>query len=381
MAGNCDEILKQLCLDHLIEHFREQKMDREVLLSINNEELKELVPQVGCRIKLKNYIAAAKTGPCTISNHDSMQEKSIVHETMDELGTVTILHDNDFGICKELEINVSAPSVTSYSSLCAGSKVEHHVGSSKNQDNNDDIASLPEETDVSFTSTVSVDLSDGDGKTESDRDICNPMKKLKCTPQFFLGDKTVLEFINSSCKTRAIYQEYQLNNCLKRGDRARLVAAIIDGVLERHCAVKREFLEELANCIIEVFPTEEKSAYFIYDRKVCKDPRGKLVYRYFNEVKRRKSSLASKKSASCLPITNTDLEDENSNQKYIWLKYSVSPWSQVVQYWVETYAIQKSDLESNEPHIHKLIEKWPILQNENAHVLVSSLICHCQLNF
>lgn len=103
-----------------------------------------------------------------------------------------------------------------------------------------------------------------------------PQKRAKCLRRFFCNDQTLKEFIISHSKTHVIYESYLVTKKLNPDDRSRLVAVIIDGLLDRHDKVSKEVLIELSENIVEIFPTESKATYYHYNKEESKNAKGKI---------------------------------------------------------------------------------------------------------
>ena len=176
-----------------------------------------------------------------------------------------------------------------------------------------------------------------------------------------------MDYIKKNSKSFAIWNNYQTSKTLSNTDRTRLVDAIISGVLDRHCSVKKEMLENISEDFVQIFPTEDKSVYYTYDKNVSKNTQGKLAYKYHNERCRRKLVTGDKKAS---PSTCSPIVDDTLLAKKKWLKFSNDPWDTVTMYWKDTHEMRVHESQMEGP-VFNYIENWPILKSTKAHLLVS----------
>lgn len=337
------DMLCELGLSHLIKDFDTHGVDLHMLKSIEREDFLVLVPQMGARLKIKQWIETRMNSNTTMlhQNEGPVHPDCASSEMEPPSINLVEMDDNSFTIVENIVID--GPSCLN----------------GVNDGANDQVVDLHETSDM--------EIEDLNVTAEENLEP-NQVGSLR---RFFLQNQTLLEFIKYHSKTLAVFENFKSQKQLSSTDRTRLVSAVIDGVLDRHNSVNKKMLEELANNICEIFHNESKSTYYLFDKKVSKNAHGKLVYRYHNEKSRRNKLCKSNKIiVSDAPDKNTLQMSEDTQNKVKWLKYSCEPWSQVIQYWMSTHNCRKLQAEDDSP-LHQFIAMWPILQNPNGHTLVS----------
>ncbi|KAK0071181.1 hypothetical protein PV325_013341, partial [Microctonus aethiopoides] len=135
--------------------------------------------------------------------------------------------------------------------------------------------------------------------------------------------------------------------------------------------------EQIAKCIVEIFPTESLKTYYLpplskaHSRTKKSVPSsGKVPDKYRNE--RRQSNVMSGK----VKIRKTDMSqadfddgdnDENMTQGIEWLKIHREPWKDVLNHWQITFRYRRKSIEESEGgNVDSLFEHWPILKQPNG---------------
>ena len=310
-----ENMLISLKFGDLIEEFTEQLIDREVLLSLSDLELKELVPNLGKRKKIANYLKNYSTE--TLNTPD-VSEINIVGNTNADIISVI---ESETASCST---SLVCPDNVNYNS-CSSQEPLHEVG------------------------------------------IEPPPKKSKLGITFFEGDLSLEEFLKRSLIGRGILEHFQKNKYLKDNVRSDLVWYVIDGILVRHNTMSSSMAESLAAEIIGLFPTECKNTYYYPAIAKSKNSGGKLLDRYRN-IKRKYSKS---KTTNTTNVSDTTIcVDEEILYKIEWLKTSSHPWHQVEQYWTDTCKARMKD-RGDSGVIADFINKWPSLKNELGYTLVS----------
>ena len=180
-----------------------------------------------------------------------------------------------------------------------------------------------------------------------------------------------------------VYKRYVLSYEIDAIDIKIISKVLIDRMLDRHLSVSRDMLAELATLVVEVFPTENVSTWFYYNPHVSKNPRGKLYDRYHNETARRRkirkahlllpnnqdNDVLANQPAAPDDYISVELTEE-IERKIEWLRFSSNPWTQVVEYWVQTEYFRKQLILSSTP-LKLILKQWPLLLHDNGHALVS----------
>ena len=304
-------------LSHLEPVFNENELTLELLLSSDNDYLqsilKEAFPKLGDRLKIYNIVKQ-----CREDQHGNMDTKSAEGgpEILDSSATDTIILDFE---AKEEEIGIP----------------------------------------VTDSSVVDIEFSNPFENVNEAQNIC------VTEDAFFMKSCTVKQFIESELIGRAIISKYQKDSKLDKCDRQKLVHLLIDGMLERHTVISSLMLEQMAQKIVEIFPNEAKSTYFvIHHNRKRKVTAGKLVDRYRNQKHyiKKCSHSSSKPDVDC-PVSD-ELED-----KVTFMKYCKEPWKKILSSWVDTYDIRSKDVTAS-GSTFDFIEKWAAIKLPLGYLLV-----------
>ena len=353
-----EEILHHIGVGQLCEKFTKEGIDLMLLKSMTADDLKDLVPQVGPRIRLRNYLATvvvefeSEKLTASVNNYESTANESL---SKSECFDMT----NFEGITKS--VSKASTDILDASINCTKINI--------------DTCRDDHQITKRIIIKVNEEISDG-AEIRNNEEIENNLHETSSQPlqkkltaerrRFFLHSDTLLDYIKKNGKSFAIWNNYQSSKTLSNTDRARLVDAIINGVLDRHCSVKKEMLQDISEDFVQIFPTEDKSVYFSYDKNVSKNAQGKLPYKYHNEKSRRKlNESQDEKVSTCSPTLDQDLLDKKE-----WLKFNNDPWDKVTMYWKDTHEIRILGSHMEGP-VFNYIENWPILKNTKAHLLVS----------
>ena len=173
----------------------------------------------------------------------------------------------------------------------------------------------------------------------------------------------------SNSKTRYILEAYEKSShlsSLKNDQRTRLVDAIMTGLLDRHDSVKSPLLQELAEEITKIFPTEDSNIYFCPVSGQSKIPRGKLYVKYNNTVSRRRA--LRKASTNAEAEVQVEVEEDEVVSKS-WLSFSREPWTEVTLKWKKSFKLRRQEVKR---HITSVfIDEWPVLCHPKGFTLVS----------
>lgn len=371
------ELLASLDLDFLNEHFEQNCIDLQMLSILNESEIKELVPQIGARRKLNDYLKEyhkVHTGPNVFSG--DVYASSVDLKPSSSLSTASTVILEKEEIVSMSNDGEDCLMGLDHANFRDGSNI-HGAGNSQSSTPHDhDSQSI-----VLGESAASMHkLCASESVVVEIADVSPPAKKLKGMRRFFPNEVTLHDLIQQSSKLSMIRDIHISKGCLQESERRKLVAIVIDRLLDRHTSVTKETLHELAQNICEEFPSECVSTYFYFNAAVSKNARGKLCDRYHNELKiRRKfrnslssesdtaNSSASSSSAS-ISAASSPISDEVQT-KIKWLKHSQEPWETVILYWMETFQARQDQTSKCTP-LHQFIQDWPILQHDNGHQLV-----------
>lgn len=374
------ELLNLLNVEFLNEHFENNCVDLETLLILQESEIKELVPQVGARRKILNYLKdfhQVHSGPNVFSSNESVTAPELQPSTSSastvilENDGIETLSNNEMNWLDQVEFKKESLDLVEPLSQSIDSGSQSIVLSE----------SGPSSSMLKHPDSESIELQVIDPSSP-------PSKKLKGMRRFFPNEQTLQNLILENSKLSIIKDSFNAKGSLLETDRRKLVAIVMDRLLDRHNSVNKDTFQELAINICEEFPTEIASTYYSFNPAVSKNPRGKLCDRYHNELKIRRayrkrmsvesdttkssSSDSTKPSSDRKPAASCRISDE-LNHKIKWLKHSQEPWETVVLYWMETFQVRQSQSSSGIP-LHKFMQNWPILQHQDGHRLVNNPI-------
>lgn len=302
-------------LEMLIEKFKEEGIDTAALLIMKPENLKELCPQLGVRIKVQQHIEDLKSTAIVIE----------VPRTISTATTVPVEHESDILMVDSLDWK-----------------------------------------DLVVSSHSSVDDSTTSDKRKLDTTYDN--NKKICATNFFENNVSLLEFLNGSSKGQTVVASYNKNQVLDAVDRRMLVHLVIDGLLDRHETVRGNMFLELAEEIVYIFPTEAVSTYYYFNRNISKNIKGKLIDRYKNERQYRQKNKP--KNERIVNIEQPPMVSDDIQSKINWLRNSQEPWRQVQQYWLQTYDVHYGDF-IGQKQLPELVNAWPLLKHAKGYTLVS----------
>ena len=341
------EMLKNLNFESLLPLFEEQNIDKEVICDLNDEEIKELIPNLGMRKKVMLYLKKFQQQ----SNSADMKENCSNH-SYSSLNKTSLLESNSFVMNPE-------SSNTDLSTDCIA------------LDSNTEILyayelPAPSDEQVNISNNTEYQEANVLSRSINNDEIASSSKKQKIEYAYFTESINVLEFLKKNSIGRSILKMYGEQNSLDNRVRGDLVRLIVDGVLNRHNSITSQMALSIAEELVEIFPTETVGIYFYPAIDKKKNSGGKLLDRYRNLKK-----IYSKKKKTLEKSEEEEiLINEELLYKASWLKRSDSPWCTVEEYWIETYALRKQLLSLNGPLSEFLIE-WPLIKNKQGYALVS----------
>ena len=360
-----EEILYYLGLSSFQNHFESNNITPEIARELSENEWKELIPNIGSRHILTTYF---------MTENQNTQNIIYMNERRYEiLGSPLHTSDMKSGIQGSRLKSSPAPTVEALSSptYVKGSSQPDTEGDIQCHNIDDPTQSIYDNNLTPKTSLCS--------KRKLLFENCNlpspsqPIKKFKIS--LFNQNLTLLEYLKSNVLTNAILENYKLCNSLNYRQRKEIVSSIIVGILERNNKINVKLLENIAYEMIEIFPTETIGTYYSYNKSISKNPRGKLVDRYYNELTKRKIIFGFHKKvdkenhmtdeAENIPSVSSDIKS-----KIEWLKYNAEPWPKVVECFNETHEVRRHEAMQSDG-LFKFLQHWPIFHNPLAHDLVS----------
>ena len=328
MDEKTKNFLQSLGLESLIDHFKQQCIDWNTLLYLNENELKELVGVLGHRLKIKQEIQNLKS------------EK--------ECGS-GVSTENSFSAASTIIIDTEELFAEEESKSVETSSTFFDFADSENRQSN-------HSSHLETSNKI------------NHEEQSSPTKKLK---QEFVDGHSLKDFLSKTSKGRTILQSYSLKGSLDNADRRHLVALIVDRLLDSHDTISSSLFKSTAEQIINLFNTETKEAYYFLNKNVSKNARGKLVDRYKNERHYRQKNSLKVKPPTPKPPIDRDQAIEND---ILWLQNSKEPWSKVVTLWLKTYELRREDCQSDK-HLKCILEQWPLFKHQSGYTLVCYQLC------
>uniref|UniRef100_A0A2S2NSH2 Uncharacterized protein n=1 Tax=Schizaphis graminum TaxID=13262 RepID=A0A2S2NSH2_SCHGA len=266
---------------------------------LSEEMMKELVPKIGHRAKLK-------------ANIDEW--KKVLDLTSSQ---ITIMD-----ISSPLSIDFESPSTSSLASV-------------------EGLTDTPSDTEISFTSSNNQTLN-----VSNSNAINNQHSNLSLIRQSSESvQNLVLNYLNNSIEGKGILFKYRESGVLDNLGRRKLCNLIVRKELENEPdkIVTSQKLLLLSQEITSIFPKEHISTYFIpYMSYVKKATKGKLLDCFNNRRREfKKAGVITHHSRGTTTIepnflnlntlVNSDIE--NVEEPIKWLNNSSDPWDIVEKYW------------------------------------------------
>ncbi|KAB0793119.1 hypothetical protein PPYR_12739 [Photinus pyralis] len=330
-----DGLLKCWGLEILSGVFKEHQIDLDSLQILDQESIRELIPQIGLRLKLWNKLEAFRKPLIVLKGIENAD------------------------VCASGSSYSSSPSPTSSFNSLSDVSVDSSFDLGQIEDQ------IVEEVVVSA------------GTTSNPKPSCSfeqfePSAKKVCLVDSITDLQEVLE---NSPKGKYVLAFYKKNGVLNRETRQKLVDVIIEHELKADLtkSIPTARLDSLAVVVQRMFPTENKDCYFaIVNEQGKKSGRGKLFTKYYN-LRRRFTSIGlinkKAKSTATVPDSNKEIGEENS-EIIKWLENNVSPWTSVINHWTETFHTRRNLL--TEIDICTYLKKFPALLNVDGFELLEN---------
>ncbi|CAI6361259.1 unnamed protein product [Macrosiphum euphorbiae] len=206
--------------------------------------------------------------------------------------------------------------------------------------------------------------------------------------------ETILNLLHTTNDGRCVLADGKKNNGYLSDDAQNLITQLlINHLLQDQSKGTDLFFRKISELIVEVFPKEQKSVYFIPSKTEDQHQahaKGKLIERWKNVARKlrlagaisceRKKTVVTQATTSSLP----NFSEEVKSATY-WLQtegLNFSNLNIIKAKWLITYEVRKYDIfESNEQSISDIFLKWPIFQSpKDWYVLedfkIGNLITH-----
>ena len=240
------------------------------------------------------------------------------------------------------------------------------------------LLSFIKRTNEESSSTASTVLLNTSGSSQAELQISSspraekqtPNKKIRLDndPLLFPNQQNLFEYLKSSRVGKQLLNLYSTNKSFTAAERNHLVHLISDALCEANERVTNANFGCVADRLIELFPTELKSSYFIPPEGAKRISTGKLVDRFRNQRKLFGSLNKSNHEAND-SYTSDDCETqrrEACEKELEWLLHSAEPWHRVISAWNKTSKIRNCG-----DSIHNYFKKFPALRCSLGYNLVS----------
>ncbi|XP_025201441.1 uncharacterized protein LOC112598971, partial [Melanaphis sacchari] len=293
---------------NIIDRFKEEEIDKESLLNLTQEMLKELIPKIGLRAKIYNNILLEK------------QTKQQIPEVGTDMKNITSGSNNN---------NININEIQTF-------EIVDDVDENIIIYNNDNNIPMNQLTDKII-------------KSKEQNDVYKILIKYE-------EGNTILKY----------FEQHQiLSSTLKN----KMTYLIISHCLKESLTKKISTftLAQLSESITQLFPSESKESYYIpYKKEGNKvtPNRGKLWDKYCNmrKVIRKITSVTTVTSTetnliSNIPQISSTVENENIEDDLLWLKNNINPWDTVITKWKCTFSYRYNNLIKNVNDYHTLMNE------------------------
>eukprot|EP00102_Acyrthosiphon_pisum_P018840 XP_016656050.1 PREDICTED: uncharacterized protein LOC100574931 isoform X2 [Acyrthosiphon pisum] len=316
------DILKQLEMpEHVINKFIEEEIDKITFLALTESMLKELVPKLKLRAILYSKIVELKEEKCTVHLNDTNVAPNKDEEfinLINPINTIDMIHDiTNFEIMNEKEMD--------------GTVIDNSLVLSSDEFLIQDIPS------------------------------CN--NRIKLILEQSQEGKNVLKFYHSS-------------NNFSYAVRNKLVRLIIDYEVTHSPDQKLSMnhLLQLSQSIVQIFPNESESTYFIpylKSKEYVRPTRGKLFDRYCNLTKdiRKLNVSPSTTTGECSSNTPVTAFNQDLNDSILWLKNNRESMDIVVNKWTETFSLRYDQMLKSNKQLNYFLE-YPAISGPLGYKLI-----------
>ena len=372
-------ILYEYKLGYLAPKLLENGIDEVYTVKLlKSQDIAELFPKLGERLKFIKLVEDLKSSEIPelsrsmstadtviIENDESYQLEAVDPNIILDVKSVT----SDLVVTETSSTNASVSGQASGS--CSKQVSEFQKYQSKPQDRTSTEGQsrtlvFEDEDETSHNDR----LDDSKEKLETSTENFSVGKRMKT--RHFINEvctEDIEKILNSSSTGKAIIAHYKDQKSLTAQHRNQIVRLIMDKIIEDSSySLSPKVMSQIADIIVEIFPTESKSAYLLATKNGKRIIYGgKLAYRYKNQknflkVCARRSELENEQN-------KTKEAKDKTSTKELWLKFHTEPWNTVLSYWKDT-----SDLRVNgnasEGSIAVLVQQWPALKHELGYMLV-----------
>ncbi|CAI6355089.1 unnamed protein product [Macrosiphum euphorbiae] len=196
--------------------------------------------------------------------------------------------------------------------------------------------------------------------------------------------ETLLDLLHTTNDGRCIFADARLNNG-NLSDEAQnsLTKLIINHLFQEQNRGSDIYFHKIADLIVEIFPKEIKSIYFIparHEGTSQTHSKGKLVERWKNVARKLRSLGAidyerGKKENINIPTSSHQSFSEEVECTKLWLKNDglSAPFDDIlINKWILTYEIRKADVFGPcSRNLSSVFELWPLICSPKGYLLVA----------
>ncbi|CAH0560965.1 unnamed protein product [Brassicogethes aeneus] len=349
----CRQKLKEWGLTELISIFEEQDVNFDSLAKMPDDLLEKLVP---------------KLGPLSILRYNikNIREKDLTKVFVDSpLGTLTTISESQSDASElsfPVSIQAGSQSLSSPSLLSS----EHSI--------NDIPIIFTQELVNEAVNQALVTLA---GPNTNKR-------KFKT----HIADVDILSIINNDIHGQAAIAVYAKKKQLGPKYQNYVVDIICKYFLlnlKVYGRLNNECFDELCLKILEIFPEEIASTYYVAPVRKCMSrlnkpgiSRGKIPDKYRNEITElknagiipRHSHLDQSEAVTDETIKQTIESDAAIDDSCTWLRNNTQPQESVRKHWKTTFKTRRRQICSQKDTIGGIYEQWPILKHSIGYTLI-----------
>ncbi|XP_065357764.1 uncharacterized protein LOC135951935 isoform X2 [Calliphora vicina] len=209
-----------------------------------------------------------------------------------------------------------------------------------------------------------------------DLTISNQSKRRKLD-----SDTSVQEIIIASPSCQHLFDEYENTGLLTINDRSEIVHCIVDFFIRNKFVLTIARCKEIAEEIVQLFPTESTGTYFIQANK-NRPPKGKIWERYQSRKRtiRKSVPVNSRPETLKTDTSPSDLEDLHAN-KADWSEMQamcsqmkhITDDKELLAKWRESFAFRRHQLQTGSFSNWKLyFDEYPFCKQQNYAEFIES---------
>ncbi|KAK5648037.1 hypothetical protein RI129_002929 [Pyrocoelia pectoralis] len=283
-------------------------------------------------------------------------------------------------ICLEVLKDLSLQDITQLVPTLGMRKLLHKKISEMKNENKENEINYNESSNTTSTSTITIENSNSElniidinQSSVMDIDISDLFTEIRSFPDFDLD--TLLQ---TSPMGNSILKYYQTEKVLDNKRRNRLVDIIMKHLYTYIIKnrLRHEEYNKISAKIITLFPTEIMGIYYVPPIKKQYSTTGKSIVARGKLVDKLKNIIYTcedatpKRTKRKGVLTDTESDEINTNEDFLWLTLYTDPWSEVISRWEKTYELRRTNAESYST-VNEFINVWPILRDQRCETLIN----------